>query len=1017
MRLACDTGGTFTDLVVEADGELAHVQGVDDARTTRSRACSTRSRWRPTTTAWRSADFLAPGETFIHGTTRAINAILTGKTARTAFLTTEGHPDILVFREGGRIEPFDFTVPYPEPYVPRALTFEIPERIGADGEVVTPLDEAAVRRDRSSGCASSRSRRSASACSGRSSTRPTSCGSASCSPSICRACRSRCRTELNPTLREYRRASSTCIDASLKPLMGDYLRGLDGAAARGGLRRPRADGHLAGRRHGCRRRRRGADPRDQLRPGDGAGRRPPLRRARRRHRHRHRRRHRRHQLRRQPGARRPHPLDARDLARPALPRPHDRLPLGRRARASAPAAARSPGSTRGGLLHVGPAERRRRARARPATAAAAPSRPSPTARCVLGYIDPDVLPRRRDAPRPRGGARPRSARQVAAPLGLRARGGGGRRPRARDREHGAARSRRSPSTRASIRATAVLVGGGGAAGLNAVAIARRLGCRAGAGPRGRRRAQRRRRAHVRPQRRVRARWRSRTQRALRPRRRSTPCSAELERAVPRLHRAAPARARSSSASTTSVEARYPHQIWEIEVPLRVGRVSTATTDVRRAGRRLPRRPTSEIFAVSDPGSEIEIVDLARAGRAAGCATRGRAAWRASAADAEIGGTRARLLRRHRAGSRPTVDRFEAIAAEAHGRRAGDRRIVASPRSSSTPARVATPDRRAAASSITVVSEHAEHAQADPRPADARQRRRAHGDPRQPPRDDRAQDGEHAVPHRRARACSTPRATSPAASSPPTHELLAAAESLPIHVLRRARPHVARDGRSSIPSCGAATPSCTTRPITATRTPPTTRILVPVIDDDGVHRFTVLRQGPPGRLGNSQPTTYIGAARDVYDEGALIFPAVQVQRGLPRHRRHHPHVPAAHPRARAVVGRLPRAARRGPHRRARAAGARRARSAGTRSTRMPRQWFDYSEQRMVGGDPPPAARAGARASASTIRSRARRPRASPIKVTVDVDADGGADRGRPARQSRLPAERPERHRGQRARPRR
>ena len=47
--------------------------------------------------------------------------------ARTALLTTEGHRDLLVIREGGRIEPFNFSVAYPEPYVPRALTFEIAE--------------------------------------------------------------------------------------------------------------------------------------------------------------------------------------------------------------------------------------------------------------------------------------------------------------------------------------------------------------------------------------------------------------------------------------------------------------------------------------------------------------------------------------------------------------------------------------------------------------------------------------------------------------------------------------------------------------------------------------------------------------------------------------------------------------------------------------------------------------------------------------------------------------------------
>jgi hypothetical protein len=88
--------------------------------------------------------YLARGDILVHGTTHAINAIVTGSTARTAFLTTKGHPDTLVWREGGRAEAFDFKTPYPEPYIPKALTFEIPERIVVDGSVKTPLDEAAT---------------------------------------------------------------------------------------------------------------------------------------------------------------------------------------------------------------------------------------------------------------------------------------------------------------------------------------------------------------------------------------------------------------------------------------------------------------------------------------------------------------------------------------------------------------------------------------------------------------------------------------------------------------------------------------------------------------------------------------------------------------------------------------------------------------------------------------------------------------------------------------------------------
>ena len=123
-------------------------------------------------------------------------------------------------------------------------------------------------------------------------------------------------------------------------------RELERAAARGGLRRPAADGDVGRRRARRDDGRRGADPLDQLRAGDGAGRRPPLRAPRRRHRHRDRR----------PtpaarattsawsGAARSRGRARRWLGAPRL-RAHDRLPVGRRAGASARAAARSPGST------------------------------------------------------------------------------------------------------------------------------------------------------------------------------------------------------------------------------------------------------------------------------------------------------------------------------------------------------------------------------------------------------------------------------------------------------------------------------------------------------------------------------------------------------------------------------------------------------------------------------------------------------------------------------------------------
>jgi N-methylhydantoinase B len=55
------------------------------------------------------------------------------------------------------------------------------------------------------------------------------------------------------------------------------------------------------------------------------------------------------------------------------------------------------------------------------------------------------------------------------------------------------------------------------------------------------------------------------------------------------------------------------------------------------------------------------------------------------------------------------------------------------------------------------------------------------------------------------------------------------------------------------------------------------LVVPVVDDEGMHRFTVLAKAHQADCGNSKPSTYIGDAVDVYEEGALIFPAVQIQR--------------------------------------------------------------------------------------------------------------------------------------------
>ena len=177
---------------------------------------------------------LACGSTFIHGTTPAINSIVTKRTARTALLVTEGHPDILVLREGGRLQPFNHAVSYPEPYISRSLTYEVPGRILADGAIRSPLDESAVVAIAVK--LPEAAVKAVAVCLLWSVVDPRHdkrVGEILCEhlPGVPVTL----SHELNPSLREYRRAIATAIDASLKPLMTRYLGGLAAAMREAGF--------------------------------------------------------------------------------------------------------------------------------------------------------------------------------------------------------------------------------------------------------------------------------------------------------------------------------------------------------------------------------------------------------------------------------------------------------------------------------------------------------------------------------------------------------------------------------------------------------------------------------------------------------------------------------------------------------------------------------------------------------------------------------------------------------------
>jgi N-methylhydantoinase A len=225
VRCAIDTGGTFTDLALEHDNEVRifkcsttpedPIIGILEVLALAAEGLG-----------MDLAELLGEITMLIHGTTRSTNAVLTGNTAKTALIATLGHCDMLLLREGGRGRAFDWSVEYTDAYIPRALTFEAPERIDAQGEVLRELDEPAVIEivER----LAEQRVEAVAVCLLWSIVNPAhELRIGELLEQHLPGVPYTLSHALNPTLREYRRGSSTAIDASLKPLMSAYLDNLE----------------------------------------------------------------------------------------------------------------------------------------------------------------------------------------------------------------------------------------------------------------------------------------------------------------------------------------------------------------------------------------------------------------------------------------------------------------------------------------------------------------------------------------------------------------------------------------------------------------------------------------------------------------------------------------------------------------------------------------------------------------------------------------------------------------------
>jgi N-methylhydantoinase A len=225
-RISVDTGGTFTDVVVTSStGSFTIGKALTDRR--RAFASIEAGRAHAAEQIGTSVPaLLADTAVFLYGTTRATNGIVERKTARTAFLTTAGFPDILLLKEGGKAEPHNLRMEYPDPYIPRRYTYEVAERMNAEGGIEYALDEEHLHKSLQH--MNARGIEAVAVCLLWSIANPAhELRVGELIEKVLPGVPYTLSHQLNPILREYRRASSTAIDASLKPLMQKYLSDLE----------------------------------------------------------------------------------------------------------------------------------------------------------------------------------------------------------------------------------------------------------------------------------------------------------------------------------------------------------------------------------------------------------------------------------------------------------------------------------------------------------------------------------------------------------------------------------------------------------------------------------------------------------------------------------------------------------------------------------------------------------------------------------------------------------------------
>ena len=209
-----DTGGTFTDVIVRQPDGTLHIRKLPSTPADPSQSVLAGVR------ECQAAGLFASDYQVVHGTTVATNALLQRRGVPTALILTAGFRDTLAIGRQARLELYTFSPSRPAPLLPSSHCFELAERLDAQGQIVTPLDEP--QADALLAELQSQGFQSLAVCFLFSYLNPVH------EQTVGRLARLRgfdvsLSCEIAPEPREFERASTTAANAFVAPLMKSYL--------------------------------------------------------------------------------------------------------------------------------------------------------------------------------------------------------------------------------------------------------------------------------------------------------------------------------------------------------------------------------------------------------------------------------------------------------------------------------------------------------------------------------------------------------------------------------------------------------------------------------------------------------------------------------------------------------------------------------------------------------------------------------------------------------------------------